>query len=95
MSYKVESKINVLDNVPTLSDRISEALANYFANLEGDLPANFYQLVLEQMEKPLLESILNHTGGNESKAAIFLGISRGTLRQRRRKYGHYDDDKKK
>lgn len=92
MSYKVESKINVLDNIPPLSDRIRAELASYFDNLQGDLPANFYQLILEQMEQPLLEAMLKYTGGNESKAAILLGVSRGTLRQRRRKYGHYEDN---
>lgn len=43
--------------------------------------ANLYQLVLTEVEKPLLEIVLEYTKGNQSKAAKLLGISRNTLRK--------------
>jgi len=41
---------------------------------------------MQQVEKPLLEIVLNHTGGNQTKAAEHLGINRATLRKRLREY---------
>jgi Fis family transcriptional regulator len=45
-----------------------------------------YELVLRQVEQPLLEAILEHTKGNQSKAAEYLGLNRGTLRKKLRTY---------
>jgi Fis family transcriptional regulator len=46
-----------------------------------------YELILSQVEKPLFESVLKNTRGNLSKAAQVLGMNRGTLRTRLKKYG--------
>lgn len=50
------------------------------------MPTNLYQLVLEQVEIPLLKKVMEHVKQNQSKAAQVLGISRGTLRK---KLEHY------
>ena len=50
---------------------------------EGDL----YQQVLEKVEKPLFELLMDSVKGNQLKAAKILGINRNTLRERLRKYG--------
>jgi DNA-binding NtrC family response regulator len=42
---------------------------------------------LDQWEKTLLEQALRETGGNQTKAAQRLGISRDTLRYRMKKHG--------
>ena len=66
---------------------VREALEKYFADLDGHEPGNdLYQLVLCELEKPLLETVLSFTGGNQTRAAQLLGINRGTLRK---KLGHY------
>ena len=70
----------------TLRDSVQRALNNYFVQLEGQPPANLYELVLAEMEAPLLEVILKYTRGNQSKAAILLGLSRGTLRKKIKQY---------
>jgi Fis family transcriptional regulator len=44
-------------------------------------------MVIEEVEKPLLESVMNYCGGNQTKAAKCLGLNRGTLRK---KLKHYD-----
>ncbi len=59
-----------------------EALRHYFTSLNGQKPANLYQLVLGEVEKPLFRTVLNYTGGNQSEAAEILGINRGTLRKK-------------
>lgn len=61
---------------------VSEAVANYFEHLDGDMPSNLYQMVLEQVELPLLQKVMAYVGDNQSKAAIILGLSRGTLRKK-------------
>ena len=60
--------------------------ARYFDQLDGTAPNDLYQLVIQQVEQPLFEAILNHTGGNQSKAATLLGISRSTLRKKIAQY---------
>jgi len=61
---------------------VQQSLQNYFAQLDGEEPANLYGMVLAQMEVPLLKMVMRYTNGNQSKAAKILGISRGTLRKK-------------
>ena len=65
-----------------LRDAVRDALTHYFDQLDGTPPNDLYQLVMQQVEQPLFESVMNHTGGNQSKAAGLLGISRSTLRKK-------------
>ena len=60
------------DNVP-LSGTIKSMLEDYFNDLDGTPPADLYQMVLQEMEQPLLETVLHYTRGNQSKAAVLLG----------------------
>lgn len=43
---------------------------------------NLYDLVIEQVEKPLLEIALRTHDGNQIRTAKFLGINRNTLRKK-------------
>lgn len=43
---------------------------------------DLYNMVLYQMERPLLRIILEKTGGNQLQAANILGINRNTLRKK-------------
>lgn len=72
-------------NVP-LSDTIKSMLEDYFNDLDGTPPADLYQMVLQEMEQPLLETVLHYTRGNQSKAAVLLGLNRGTLRKKLKQY---------
>lgn len=66
----------------SLQESVNQTLQQYIAKLDGQTPANLYDLVLAEVEKPLLEMVLKLTNNNQSKAAIILGISRGTLRKK-------------
>ncbi len=70
-----------------LSQCIKCSLDIYFGKLAGHNPGNLYELVLAEVEKPLLEVIMKHAEGNLTKAAQLLGINRGTLRKKLAKYG--------
>jgi two-component system nitrogen regulation response regulator GlnG len=52
------------------------------AGLAASEPHDLYQSVLEKVERPLLETVLEHTGGNQIRAAAILGINRNTLRKK-------------
>jgi len=65
-----------------LSDCVRKALRGYFKQLDGHSAANMYQLVLAEVEHPLLEIVMDHTAGNQTHAANILGISRSTLRKK-------------
>ncbi len=65
-----------------LSECVRKALKDYFKQLDGHSAANMYQLVLAEIEQPLLETVMDHTSGNQTHAANILGISRSTLRKK-------------
>lgn len=71
----------------SLKDCVLSAMRNYYARMEGDDPSDIYAMVLTQVEPPLLATTMKFTQGNQSKAATLLGISRGTLRKKLKKYG--------
>ncbi|BDZ74018.1 MULTISPECIES: DNA-binding transcriptional regulator Fis [Methylophaga] len=70
-----------------LSVCVSRALADYFEQLEGHPAANLYEMLMTEVEVPLLKATLEHTNGNQSRAAEILGINRGTLRKKLKQYG--------
>lgn len=70
-----------------LAELVRHALQRYFKDLEGQLPADLYDLVIAQVERPLLETVLRETRGNLSRAAQVLGMHRTTLRTKLNKYG--------
>ncbi|MDD2761810.1 MAG: DNA-binding transcriptional regulator Fis [Methylomonas sp.] len=79
-------KINHSNN-HTLSDHVRQSVEDYFAHLNGHDSSGLYQLVLTEVEKPLLETALKHSDFNQSKAAKILGLSRSTLRKKLEHYG--------
>lgn len=74
-----------------LHDSVRQALENYLSQLKGSqLPSNLYELILAEVEAPLMEAVMDYTKSNQSRAAIVLGLSRGTLRKKLKMYGMLD-----
>ena len=69
-----------------LNSIIRSSLKQFLNDLDGENPGNIYDLVMQQVEEPLLELIMQHVEGNQSKAAECLGINRGTLRKKLKTY---------
>lgn len=69
-----------------LGTSVRNAIQQYFATLDGTDARNIYDLVISQIEKPLLETIMQLANNNQSKATKWLGISRNTLRKLLQKY---------
>ncbi|MCC6201913.1 MAG: Fis family transcriptional regulator [Gammaproteobacteria bacterium] len=66
---------------------VERSVEGYFNRLNGEKPSELYELVLSQVERPLLEVTLRATRGNISRAADYLGLNRATLRKKLQKYG--------
>ena len=81
------TKFTSSDTQQPLRTSVEVSINNYFKQL-GDQPVtNLYEMVLAEIEEPLLKSLMDHTRGNQSKAAVILGLSRGTLRKKLQIYG--------
>ena len=76
-----------IDNSTTLRDCVETTLSNYFSQLDGAPVTDVYQLVLTEVEAPLLEQVLKYTRNNQTKASVMLGLNRGTLRKKLKQYG--------
>jgi DNA-binding protein Fis len=69
-----------------LREYVKSTLSHYFQQLEGEDVINLYDLVLGEVEPPLIKAVMQYVRGNQSKAAILLGISRSTLRKKLKQY---------
>ena len=78
------STVNSQDQVTQkpLRDSVKQALKNYFAQLNGQDVNDLYELVLAEVEQPLLDMVMQYTRGNQTRAALMMGINRGTLRKK-------------
>ncbi len=66
---------------------VEQAMENYFQNLDGQPVSDVYDMVMTEVEAPLLEIVLKYTRHNQTKAAQVLGLNRGTLRKKLKQYG--------
>lgn len=92
------SQLNQSDNsatdiespdTPTRSLRqsVEITVGRYFAQLDGQMVTDVYDMVLQEVEAPLLEAVLKYTRNNQTLASSVLGLNRGTLRKKLKRYG--------
>ena len=72
---------------PALRDCVARAVRRYLTDLDGKPGDYLYEMVLQEVEAPLLREVMDWYAGNQSKAAIALGINRATLRKKLATYG--------
>lgn len=65
---------------------IRKAIGGYINDLDGEKPGHLYSMVIQSVEKPLIEIVIQHTKGNQTQAAELLGINRNTLRQKMKQF---------
>ena len=78
---------HALETREPLRTHVKTLLEDYFRDLNGHQPANLYHMVLDEVEGPLLEAVMNYTRGNQTRAAQILGINRSTLRKKLTQHG--------
>ncbi len=67
-------------------------MRRYFEHLDGSEASDLYAMVMAEVEAPLLACVLEHTQGNQTRAANILGLNRGTLRKKLKHYGLIDSE---
>ncbi len=70
----------------TLREHVALSMQSYLKQMNGQPLNEVYDLVLTQVEEPLLNAIMEHTRNNQTKAAQVLGLNRGTLRKKLKRY---------
>jgi Fis family transcriptional regulator len=65
-----------------IEEVVRASLEAYFKDLKGVEPDGLYDLMLASFEKPLLDVVMRHADGNQSRAAEWLGLNRNTLRKK-------------
>jgi Fis family transcriptional regulator len=75
-------------NENDIAHYVRKALDDYFRDLDGQEPScGVYDMVMNCVEKPLIETVLFHAGGNQTRAAELLGLNRNTLRKKIQAHG--------
>ncbi len=87
---KPQSDFELTQKNQPLHDSVRQSLENYLSQLKGQSPSNLYELILAEVEEPLMKAVMEYTKSNQSRAAIILGLSRGTLRKKLKQYGMLD-----
>jgi Fis family transcriptional regulator len=80
-----ENTPGVMDSA--LSKSISETVKSYYSQVEPSETTAVYNMVLAEVEEPLMLAVMEFTRSNQSRSAIVLGLSRGTFRKLMKKYG--------
>ncbi|WP_417339055.1 DNA-binding transcriptional regulator Fis [Halomonas kashgarensis] len=75
-----------------LREAVQASMRRYFEHLDGGDASDLYAMVMAEVEAPLLASVLEHTHGNQTRAADILGLNRGTLRKKLKQYGLIDNE---
>lgn len=69
-----------------LGQAVESAVREFMETLDGEDTTDFYNLVLSEVEEPLLRVVLEYCGNNQSRASELLGLNRGTLRKKLRQH---------
>jgi Fis family transcriptional regulator, factor for inversion stimulation protein len=70
-----------------LSACVRKMMKQYFNDLDGEHATNIYEMVVANVERPLLEVVMHHAEGNQTRAAELLGLNRNTLRKKLTQHG--------
>lgn len=65
---------------------VEKSLDEYFRKLDGEQPHGIYDMVIGNVERSLIATIMHRAGGNQTHAADMLGLNRNTLRSKLSKY---------
>jgi Fis family transcriptional regulator len=73
------------DTIP-LRKHVQETIRRYLQDMGNTEPAHVHRKLLAEIEPPLIEEVLRFAGGNQSRTARILGMTRNTLRSKLQRY---------
>ena len=76
---QTEQPLSAANSTSSLRENVETAMSNYFKHLDGQPVSDVYQMVMSEIEAPLLEQVMKYVRNNQTKAAQLLGLNRGTL----------------
>lgn len=69
-----------------LQDIVYDLVNRFLTDNKGSNITDLYDMILQEVEPPLLQAVLERKRGNQLQAAKLLGISRGTIRKKLQRY---------
>ena len=60
-------KLSTQEN--SLRSQVEKALRRYFNHIEGEPVTDLHRMVIAEVEIPLFEAVMKHTGNNQSRAS--------------------------
>ena len=82
----MRSKDQNKEDRKSLKYQVGLALRRYFKELDGNKATNVFEMVIKEVEKPMLEEVMKFCNGNKPQASKMLGINRVTLRTKLKQY---------
>ena len=71
----MRSKDQNKEDRKSLKYQVGLALRRYFKGLDGNKATNVFEMVIKEVEKPMLEEVMKFCNGNKSQASKILGIN--------------------
>ena len=84
---KPRGQVNAPAGDSELSACVRRMMKQYFHDLDGEETTDIYEMVVANVEKPLLEVVMHQARGNQTRAAFLLGLNRNTLRKKLIQHG--------
>ena len=82
----LDAEIPEIPQQRSLRDHVADSMHRYFFALDGQDTNELDDVVIAEVEPPLLEAAMKYTRNNQSKTAALLGLNRGTLRKKLKQY---------
>jgi len=80
-----------MSRTSSIDEAIIRSLEKYFRDLDGQTPSGVYDMVIQAVERPLLEVVMREADGNQVRASEMLGINRNILRKKLLNHGLLED----
>ena len=83
---ETESVVDITKQDQGLQDLVYGLVSRFLAENKNKSITDLYDMILSEVEPPMLQAVMEKRRGNQLQAARLLGISRGTIRKKLQRY---------
>ncbi len=83
---QASTTIDITKRDQGLQDLVYGLVSRFLVDNKGKSINDLYDMILSEVEPPLLQAVMEKRRGNQLQAAKMLGISRGTIRKKLQRY---------